>query len=145
MKKLILFTLVALCSCLLLAQSEEQAQAVPQDQPQVEPQANPQAQAKDMNLKRIHFPKAFIHAGQEYPAGDYWMVLTVKDDQSLFSVRNAQKEQLFEELAIVKPRSGGRSGSAFRVNEELMRDKEYFRVKVTTPSRWLLGYFLIKK
>jgi hypothetical protein len=128
MKKLILFTLVALCSCLLLAQSEEQAQAVPQDQPQVEPQANPQAQAKDMNLKRIHFPKAFIHAGQ-----------------SLFSVRNAQKEQLFEELAIVKPRSGGRSGSAFRVNEELMRDKEYFRVKVTTPSRWLLGYFLIKK
>jgi len=149
MKKLILFALMVLVSGLLLAQAQEQTQAVPQDQPQVEPQAEPQAkpqaQAGDMNLKRIHFPKAFIHAGQEYPAGDYWLVLTAKDDQPLFSVQNAKKEQLFDELAIVKARSGGRSGSGFRVNKDLMKDMEYFRVKVTTPGRWLLGYFLVKK
>jgi len=26
-----------------------------------------------------------------------------------------------------------------------MTEKEYFRVKVTTPGEWLMGYFLVKK
>jgi hypothetical protein len=141
MKKMILFALAVLAACMLLAQAQDQAQAVPQDQPQVEPQA----QSRDLNLKKIHFPLAFIHADQEYPAGDYWLVLTVKDDQSVFSVQNAQKEPLFEELAIVEARGRGRSGTSFRVSRELTRGNEYFRVKVTTPALWLMGYFLIKK
>ena len=145
MKKIILVALLALLSGLLLAQTQEQPQATPQAQPQVEPQVKPQAQANDMNLKRIHFPMAFIQADKEYPAGDYWMVLTLKDDQPVFTVQNAQKELLFEELAVVKARGHGRSGSSFRVNQELLTDKEYFRVKVTTPGRLLMGYFLVKK
>jgi len=153
MKKLILFAALALLPILLLAQTQDDTQAQAQEQTQVQPPAQapeqPQAEApqhaQDKNLKKISFPKAFIHAGKEYPAGDYWLVLTEKEGKPLFTVSNAQQEPLFEDLAIVKVRSGGRTGSSFRVNKQLMKDGEYFRVKVTTPGQWLMGYFLVKK
>ncbi len=135
MKKIILIAIVAILCNLLPAQDQEQTQPVP----------TPQAQAQDMNLKRMNFPQAFIHAGKEYPAGDYWMVLTSKDGQSLFTVSNAKQELLFEELAVVKARSGGGAGPAFRVKKEFLKGKEYFRIKVTTPAQWLMGFFLVKK
>ncbi len=31
------------------------------------------------------------------------------------------------------------------MNKELMKDKEYFRIKVTTSAQWLMAYFLVKK
>jgi hypothetical protein len=98
-----------------------------------------------MDLKSVNFPQTFIQAGKEYPAGDYWVVLTMKDGQPLFTVKNAQKELLFEELAIVINKSGGGTGSSFRVKKAFVTEKEYFRIKVSTPGQWLMGYFLIKK
>jgi hypothetical protein len=147
MKKSILFVVSALFSIMLLGQElvPVQAKEKPQDQPQVQAAEQPQAQLQGRDLKMVRFPLAFIHTGKEYPAGNYWLVLAEKDGQSLFSVQNAQKELLFEELAVVKARSGGGTGSGFRVSKELMKDKEYFRIKVTTPDQWLMGYFLVKK
>jgi hypothetical protein len=145
MKKLIFFAALVLISILLLGQEQEQVPVQPQDQPQVqaaEPSPTP-PQGKD--LKKVRFPEAFIEAGKEYPAGDYWLILTTQDGPPRFTVHNAQKELLFEELAVVKGRSSGRTGPGFRVSKELMTDKEYFRVKVTTPGEWLMGYFLVKK
>lgn len=121
MKKIIFLVILTLFSILLLAQNQ------------------------DRDLKRVNFPQAFVQAGKEYPAGNYWVVLTMKDGLPLFTVHNAQKELLFEELAVVKPRSGGRTGSAFRVKKGFVTDKEYFRIMVTTPGQWLMGYFLVKK
>ncbi len=121
MKKIIFLVILVLFSILLLGQNQ------------------------DMDLKKVNFPQAFVQAGKEYPAGNYWLVLTMKDGLPLFAVRNDQQELLFEELAVVKAKSTGRAGSAFRVDKKLMTDKEYFRVKVTTPGQWLLGYFLVKK
>lgn len=121
MKKIIFLVTLALFSTLLLAQNQ------------------------DMDLKKVNFPQAFIQAGKEYPAGNYWLVLTMKDGLPLFTVHNAQQELLFEELAVVIARSVGRTGSAFRVEKKFMTEKEYFRVKVTTPGQWLIGYFLVKQ
>jgi hypothetical protein len=143
MKNFIWIVALVLFSGLLLAQDQEQTQVEPQAQ--VEPQVQPPPQAQEKNLKKISFPQAFIHAGKEYPAGSYWLVLTEKDGQPLFNVRNDKQELLFEELAIVKARPGGRTGSTFRVQKEFMKEREYFRVKVTTPGQWLMGYFLVKK
>lgn len=147
MKKSMVFVMVALLAVMVLAQEQEQepvptageqAQAVPQP-----PTAAPAPQGRD--LKRVRFPLAFIHAGKEYAAGDYWLILGEKESQPVFFVRNAQEEVLFEELAVVKPRSGGRSGRGFAVNKQMTKDGEYFRVKVTTAAEWLMGYFLVKK
>lgn len=148
MKKIILFIAVALVSFMLPCQEQElppiQTEPQPQVQQAVEPPPAPlPLQVKE--LKKIRFPEAFIHAGKEYPAGEYWLALFTRDGQTLFAVQNAQKEMLFEDLAIVKDRKGGRAGSAFFVEKKLMTEKEYFRVKVTTPGEWLLGYFLVKK
>jgi hypothetical protein len=132
MKKLIVFTVLAMLCGLLMAQDQEQAQAEPK--------------AQDIDLKTIHFPQAFVHAGKEYPAGDYKVVLTVKEGQHLFIVSDAQQpEPLFEELAVVKAKSGTGAGSAFRIRKDFLRDKEYYRVKVIKPGQWLMGFFLIKK
>ena len=103
------------------------------------------AQTQDMDLKSVNFPQAFIQAGKEYPAGEYWVVLPMKDGQPLFTVQNAQKELLFEELAIVIDRKGGGTGSSFQVKKAFVTKKEYFRIKVTTPGQWLMGYFLVKQ
>ena len=147
MKKIILLAALALLSIALLAQEQEQVPVQNPEPPQLQVEVPPPApvppQGKD--LKRIRFPEAFIHAGKEYPAGDYWLILASRDGQSFFAVQNAQNETLFEDLAIVKARRGDRAGSAFWVDKRFMTEKEYFRVKVTTPGEWLMGYFLVKK
>lgn len=143
MKKSILFVVLVLFFFLLPGQ--EQIPVLPEEQPQVQAGAQTPAPVQGKDLKRIRFPEAFIHAGREYPAGDYWLVLAVKDGQPFFAVHNAQKELLFEDLAVVKPRRGGRTGSSFWVEKRFMTEREYFRVKVTTPGEWLVGYFLVKK
>ena len=147
MKKLILLVALALVSIALLGQEQEQLPIQPQEEPQVQAEQPPlpAVAPEGKDLKKIRFPAAFIHAGKEYPAGDYWLVLVTKDGQPYFAVQNAQKEPLFEDLAIVMDRSGERTGSTFFVGKKFMTEKEYFRVKVTTPGEWLLGYFLVKK
>lgn len=147
MKKSILFVVLVLFFFLLPGQEQEQIPVLPEEQPQVQAGAQPPAPApvQGKDLKRIRFPAAFIHAGREYPAGDYWLVLAVRDGQPFFAVHDAQKELLFEDLAVVKPRRGGRTGSSFWVEKRFMTEREYFRVKVTTPGEWLVGYFLVKK
>jgi len=147
MKKLILLALLALVSLALLGQEQEPLPTQPQEEPQVQAEVPPPPPvvSPGRDLKKIRFPEAFIHAGKDYPAGDYWLVLATRDDKPFFAVQNAQKEPLFEELAIVLDRRGERTGSSFFVEKKFMTDKEYFRVKVTTPGEWLLGYFLVKK
>ncbi len=145
MKKSILFVVLVLFFFLLPGQEQEQIPVLPEEQPQVQATAPTPAPVQGKDLKRIRFPEAFIHAGREYPAGDYWLVLAVKDGQPFFAVHNARKELLFEDLAVVKPRRGGRTGSSFWVEKRFMTEREYFRIKVTTPGEWLVGYFLVKK
>ena len=146
MKKIILFIVLALLCFVLPGQEETEIPLIQaEEQPQVQAVEQPPAPVQGRDLKRVHFPAAFIHAGREYPAGDYWLVLATKDGQPFFAVQNARKEPLFEDLAIVMDRRGGRTGSAFFVEKKFMTEKEYFRVKVTTPEAWLLGYFLVKK
>ncbi len=151
MKKSICFAALVLFFFLLPGQEQEQIPVLPEEQPQVqaeepapaqEPPPAPPVQVQGRDLKKVRIPQAFIHAGKEYPAGDYWMVLAARDGQSYFAVQSAEKELLFEELAIAKPRRGG---SGFHVSRQMTADSEYFRVKVSAPGEWLLGYFLVKK
>jgi hypothetical protein len=154
MKKSILFVVLALF-CLLLPgqeQDQEQIPVLPEEPPQVEaeepvpaqePPLAPPVQLQGRDLKKVRIPQSFIHAGKEYPAGDYWMVLASRDGQSYFAVQDAAKEPLFEELAIVKPRHGG---TVFRVvGRQLTTDREFYRIKVAAPGEWLYGFFLVKK
>lgn len=145
MKKSLLWIALALFSLALLGQ--EQLPVQTEEQPQVqaaEPQPAP-TPPQGRDLKIIRFPHAFIHADKEYPAGKYQVVLGEKDGQAVFFVANAQKEPVFEELAIVKAHPAQGSKSHFHVDVSGMRDHEYMRIKVTTQEQWLLAYFLVKK
>jgi hypothetical protein len=103
------------------------------------------AQSQDINLGKINFPQAFIHAGKEFPQGKYEVIVTVKDSVPFFYVYNSQQELLFEELAIVKAHSKNKKASPYSLKKEFLKDDEYFRIKVIEPEQWLLGYFLVKK
>lgn len=146
-KSLCLITLVLL-SLIVLGQEQEQLPIQPSEQPQVqpaEPPPVPQSLPEGRDLKTARFPLAFIHAGMEYPAGTYRLVLGEKDGYAVFFVANAQKELLFEELAIVKAHPAEGTKSHFHVDIAGMLDNEYIRIKVTTQGEWLMGYFLVKK
>lgn len=147
MKKSLLLIALALLSLSVLGQEQEQPPVQPAEQPEVqaaEPAPVPPALPEGRDLRIVRFPEGFIHAGKEYPAGNYRLVLGEKDGQPVFFVANAAKELLFEDLAVVKQRNGG-AGSGFQLSRGLMRDKEYFRIKVVTAGQWLMGYFLVKK
>jgi hypothetical protein len=103
------------------------------------------AQSQDINLGKINFPQAYIHAGQEFPEGDYEIVLTVKDSVPFFNVYNSKQELLFEELAIVKAHSWNKKVSPYRVKKEFLKGEEYFRIMVIKPDQWLMSYFLVKQ
>jgi hypothetical protein len=103
------------------------------------------AQSQDINLGKINFPQPYIQAGREFPAGEYAVVLTVKDTIPFFNVYDAKQELLFEEMAVVKTRPGSRRGSAYHLKKEFLKGDEYFRIMVIKPDQWLMGYFLVKK
>jgi hypothetical protein len=103
------------------------------------------SQSQDINLGKIDFPQAYIHAGQEFPQGSYEVVLTVKDSVPFFYVYNSMRELLFEELAIVKAHPWSKKASPYRVKKEFLKGDEYFRIMVSKPEQWLMGYFLVKK
>ncbi|MBN2399892.1 MAG: hypothetical protein JXI33_06080 [Candidatus Aminicenantes bacterium] len=102
------------------------------------------AQNPDIHLGAMNFPRAYIHAGTEYPEGFYEVVLTFKDAVPFFNVYNSKQELLFEEQAIVKtnPRPGKKF--PYRLKKEILKGGEYFRIKVIQPDQWLMGYFLVK-
>jgi hypothetical protein len=103
------------------------------------------AQSQDINLNKINFPKAYIHAGKEFPEGSYEVVLTVKENVPFFNIYNSKQELLFEEMAVVKAHSGRKMASAYRLKKEFLKEDEYFRIMVIKPEQWLMGYFLVKK
>jgi hypothetical protein len=103
------------------------------------------SQSQDINLGGIDFPKAYIHAGEEFPAGIYGMVLTMKDAIPFFNVYNSNQGLLFEEMAIVKGNLRGGKNSAFRLHKGFVKGEEYFRIKVIQSGRTLMAYFLVKK
>lgn len=146
MKKSLCLSTLVLLSLIVLGQ--EQLPVQPSEQPQVElaqPPPVPQALPEGRDLKTVRFLRAFIHAGTEFPAGTYRLVLGEKDGHAVFFVANAKKELLFEELAIVKAHPAQGTQSHFHVNIEGTSDNEYMRIRVTTQEQWLLGYFLVKK
>jgi hypothetical protein len=149
MKKIILLAALALLSIALLAQEQEQVPVQNPEPPQLQAEepvsSPPQGLPEGRDLKTVRIAQAFIHAGKEYPPGTYRMVLGEKDGQYVFFVANAQKELLFEDLAIVKAHPPEGTKSHFHVNIAGMSDKEYIRIKVTTQGEWFLGYFLVKK
>ena len=103
--------------------------------------------AQDLVLGNIQFPLPFIHSQQEFSAGVYRLVLTVKEGTPYFSVYNSSDELLFEELAIVETSKAGKAGGrfSFRMAHGMLRGNEYFRVAVRRPEQKLLAFFLIKK
>lgn len=103
------------------------------------------AQADEINLGRIYFPKAFVHASKDYNKGVYRVTLFSKDGVPYFKVMNKKKELLFEEMAVVKPYEGKYKKFKYRVKKELLKGYEYFRIKVTKPDTLIMAYFLVKK
>lgn len=147
MKRSIIFAVLILFALLLAAQEQEpeqvptqpDEQAQPAPQQAVEPTPAP---APGRDLQRVRIPMAFVHAGKEFPAGEYWLVLAEKDGQRSFVVQNERRDPLFEELAIAKAHRGG---GGFQVSRKLTAGEEFYRVRVNAPGEWLLAYFLIKK
>lgn len=103
------------------------------------------AYADEINLGRVYFPKAFVHANKDYNKGVYRVTLFAKDGVPYFKVMNKKKELLFEEMAVIKPYEGKFKKFKHRVKKELLKGYEYFRIKVTKPDNMIMAYFLVKK
>ncbi|HDP95830.1 MAG TPA: hypothetical protein ENN40_10795 [Candidatus Aminicenantes bacterium] len=101
--------------------------------------------AQDLNLGNIHIPRAFVHGDTSYEAGVYRLVLTEKEGDPWFHVHDAQGNRLFEEMGVVKTEAAPRMRRAFRLQREMLRGYEYYRVRVIQPHRWVMAYFLLKK
>lgn len=99
---------------------------------------------EEINLGRIYFPKAFVHAKKDYNRGIYRVKFTKKDEIPYFIILNKKKELLFEELAIIKPYKGKYKKFRYRLKREMLRGYEYFRIKLTRPDNFYMAYFLIK-
>ena len=100
---------------------------------------------EEINLGRIYFPKAFIHAKKDYKRGVYRVKFTKKDEIPYFIIMNKKKEPLFEEMAIAKAYKGKYKKFRYRLKREMLRGYEYFRIKLTRPDNFYIAYFIIKK
>ncbi len=103
------------------------------------------AQQQDIDLGKVYFPADFIHADKTFNKGFYRVALTSKDNVYYFDVFNLDKELLFEELAVVKTEQASGAKLTYRVRKELLKDNEYFRIRVIEPERLIMAYFLVKK
>ncbi len=102
-------------------------------------------QEKDINLGKINFPRAFVHAGKDYNKGVYQVTLTEKDGFPWFKVFNEKKELLFDEMAVVKPYTRKRKNFKYIVRKGLLKEYEYFRIRVIKPDKMIMAFFLVKQ
>ncbi len=102
------------------------------------------AQTTDINLGRVFFPRAFIHAEKDFPRGTYNVLLTLKENVPFFRISNAKKELLFDEMAVIQPKESKGFKSGWRVRKELLKENEYFRLRVIKPGELVTGYFLTR-
>ncbi len=100
---------------------------------------------EEINLGKMYFPKAFVHAGKDFNKGVYLVKFGTKDNIPYFFVYNKKKELLFDEMAVVKPYEGKYKKFKYRVKKELLKGYEYFRIKITKPDNLYMAYFLVKK
>ncbi len=100
---------------------------------------------EEIQVGSVNIPREFIHEGKEYPKGVYKMILTEKDGVPVFLVNSKENELLFEEIAVIKPYEGKTKNFKHRINKAVLKDYEYFRVKVSTPASLYMAYFLLKK
>ena len=130
MKKIIISIIfILLISCTFYAQNDKNTQNIKNE---------------EINLGRIYFPKAFIHAKKDYNRGVYRVKFTKKENIPYFIIMNKKREPLFEEMAVVKPYKGKYKKFRYRLKREMLRGYEYFRIKLTRPDNFYMAYFLIK-
>ena len=103
------------------------------------------AQEQVLNLGKVYFPRAFVHAQKDYQKGTYRLFLAQKGEVPYFKVFNAKNEFLFEEMAIVKPYTGKNKKFKFRIKKGIMKGHEFFRIQVTRPDNIYLAFFMLKK
>ncbi len=123
------------------------AQPVKQGQKDKKIQKEKVVKAKEINLGRSYFPKNFVHNGKEYKKGLYYVLLTEKKGVPWFKVLDRKKQPLFEELAVVKPierKQKKRRRTRLKVKKEMLKDYEYYRIKVFKPEAEIIAYFLVK-
>ncbi len=142
MKKAIWIAVILLLTCgLSFAQTEE----VKAGQPKAADTQKAAEKPQGINLGKINFPLPFIHSGKDYAAGKYQVIVTEKEGVYNFDLYDAKKVLLLSELAAVKPyQTKGRKFS-HRLHTGLLKDNEFFRIKVIQPQQILLAYFKIKK
>jgi hypothetical protein len=136
MKKIIFFLIFILLAAVTAASLNQDTQ---------DTQDTQDIQDKDINLGRVYFPKAFVHAGKDYNKGVYLVTLTEKEGFPWFKIFNKNKELLFDEMAVVKPYKGRRRNFKYRVRKGLLKGYEYFRIRVIKPDKMIMAFFLVKQ
>ncbi len=99
----------------------------------------------EIAIGRVSIPRDFVHEGKDFAKGIYRITLVSKEGTPVFLVKDNQDVLLFEELAVVKPYEGQSKNFKPRIRKEVLKDYEYYRVKVTTPESLYMAYFLLKK
>jgi hypothetical protein len=102
-------------------------------------------QGQDVKIGKVKFPKDFIHAGKEFKAGIYQVVLTQKETVPYFLVSTVKNEQLFDEMAIVKKAQKRKAGHKLSIKKDLSKDAHFFRIEVFKPEAVVMAYFMLKQ
>lgn len=99
----------------------------------------------DITVGSVRFPSPFIHAQKDYDQGIYYITLTAKAGTPYFNVYTQTQELLFEEMAVVRPNKRKSGKFKYRLRKGFLNKREYFRLKVITPTHRLMAFFLVKK
>jgi hypothetical protein len=100
--------------------------------------------AQDVKIGKVKFPMDFIHAGKEFKAGVYQVLLTQKETVPYFVVSTVKNERLFDEMAIVKVAQKRKSGHKLTIKKDISKDAHYYRIEVFKPDAVVMAYFMLK-
>lgn len=103
-----------------------------------------QEAAQPLSIGPITVPHAFVHAGKDFPKGRYILTLSTDAEHPAFTVQDAAKAPLFEEMAVVKE-SPRPVRKGFRVKREMLKGQEYYRICVRKGDRMYLLFLLLQK
>ncbi len=92
----------------------------------------------ERNIGNVYFP-SFVHKGQVYKAGIYKVKVNDENGSYYFSLFK-KGNLVLKELAVLKPAKHPFKG----IKKQVLKEKEYFRIKFYHDKNLVMGYFFLK-
>jgi len=93
----------------------------------------------EKDLGDIKFPYSFVFKGKTYDSGTYNVNVKLEGNDYYFYLYKNGELQI-KEMAVVMESDKSFSG----VRKEILKNKEYFRIRFYHDNKYIMGYFLIE-